>query len=96
MSPVLKLIGLLCAFAVAFSLVGLLSMTWDWLTRPKAPAYFIGWQTMPRGGAVALYNLTRGIPGHPCGSTVSALTLENAGYRVRRPRLLPPKQEASA
>lgn len=91
MSPVLKLIGLLCAFAVAFSLVGLLSIAWDWLTRPKAPAYFIGWQEVQDGRPFALYNLTRAIPGHPCGSTVSMLTLENAGYRVRRPRLLPPK-----
>lgn len=96
MSMTMKLLGVFSGFAVVFSTSALLSMLWSWLARPKAPAYFIGWQEVPGGRPFALYNLTRAIDGHPCGSTVSMLTLENAGYRVRRPRLLPPRQPVPA
>lgn len=48
-----------------------------------AVAVFHGWQ---QGYGVrpdfALYTLTRDIPGHPAGSTVSARTLAAAGVEV--------------
>lgn len=51
--------------------------------RRLAPAVFLGWQS---GCGVrpdfALFNLRAEIAGHPRGSTVSAETLEAAGFRV--------------
>jgi hypothetical protein len=53
-------------------------------TRPHpidAPAEWLGWQEMlPGAPALGLWNLTRDIPGHPRGSTVSSSTLLRAGY----------------
>ena len=50
-------------------------------TIKPAPAIFRGWQERGRGKSpIALYNLTRGIPGHPKGSTVSDATLRAAGF----------------
>lgn len=53
------------------------------LPAPAAPAKFCGIQD---GAGIlpsfALYHLTAAIPGHPQGSTVSAQTLERAGYRL--------------
>lgn len=92
MSPTCKILCALFTFMVLFSISGLLGVGLGWLMRPKAPAFFVGWQPVPRGRPFALYNLTRAIPGHPAGSTVSALTLENAGFRVPRPRILPPRE----
>ena len=92
MSPMHKLLFILFALMILFSLSGLLGVGLGWLIRPRAPAYFIGWQPVPGGRPFALYNLTRAIPGHPAGSTVSRLTLEAAGYRVPRPRVLPPRE----
>lgn len=48
----------------------------------RAPAEFIGWQADADGGHFELFNLTRAIPGHPFGSTVSRQTLEEAGFDV--------------
>lgn len=51
--------------------------------RPLAPAVFAGRQEgIGRIPDFDLYNLTAAIPGHPEGSTVSAETLERAGYRL--------------
>lgn len=50
--------------------------------RPLAPAIYIGWQETGDGGGFALYNLTEDIEGHPTGSTVSARTLLDLGYRM--------------
>ncbi len=48
-----------------------------------APARFAGWQERPGGKPpIALYQLTKGIPGHPKGSHVSAQTLEGAGFEL--------------
>jgi hypothetical protein len=49
-------------------------------TRPAAQefpglAIVLGFQEDGLGGGFWLYNLTRDIPGHPAGSTVSAITL---------------------
>lgn len=50
-------------------------------TIKPAPAVFKGLQERPGGKTpIPLYNLTRGIPGHPKGSTVSAGTLRAAGF----------------
>jgi hypothetical protein len=52
-------------------------------SKPVAPAVYVGRQD---GAGIFddfdLYNLTADIPGHPEGSTVSAETLERAGYRL--------------
>jgi hypothetical protein len=46
-----------------------------------APAVWLGWQEMlPGAPALALWNLTRDIPGHPRGSTVSSNTLLRLGF----------------
>lgn len=47
-----------------------------------APARWLGWQPMLGQPAIALYNLTAEIPGHPVDSTVSQDTLERAGFVV--------------
>ena len=52
------------------------------IARPIAPARYIGHQDDAQGGGFALYNLTADIEGHDCGSTVTAATLESAGYRM--------------
>lgn len=46
------------------------------------PARWLGWQPMLGQPAIALYNLTAEIPGHPVDSTVSQDTLERAGFVV--------------
>lgn len=50
------------------------------ITRPAAQqfpglAYVLGFQEDGEGSGFWLYNLERDIPGHPIGSTVTALTL---------------------
>ncbi|HXI51197.1 MAG TPA: hypothetical protein VNH84_06825 [Candidatus Saccharimonadales bacterium] len=53
------------------------------MTRPLAPAYFIGEQERLSGPPVQLFNLTETInEQHVKGSTVSRETLERAGFRV--------------
>ncbi len=60
------------------------------LAKPAAPAEFVGVQEGIPGNAkfpdMELYNLTKDIPGHNAGSTVTRETLEKAGFKV-------PKQE---
>lgn len=62
--------------------------TYDWQSQPidlspVAPAVFIGRQEgVGRIPAFDLFDLTEDIPGHPSGSTVSAMTLERAGFRL--------------
>lgn len=56
-------------------------------SKPVAPARFLGVQEPVPGAPawakpVRLYNLLRDIPGHPAGSTVSAATLKQAGFRA--------------
>jgi len=36
---------------------------------------FLGWQDVPWGRPIDLYNLKKGVPGHPRGSTISRETL---------------------
>lgn len=62
-------------------LLGRLILWWP-VRRPVAPAVLLGWQEDGQGDEIALYNLTEDIEGHPAGSTVSARTLEAAGYRL--------------
>lgn len=59
---------------------------------PLAPVVFCGWQARRLGPPLALYTLTRAIPGHPAGSTLSAPTLLAAGFRLPPPS---PAEEAS-
>lgn len=42
-------------------------------------AVFLGTQPRPGGGAIGLWNLTRDLPGHPAGSTVTAEGLRREG-----------------
>lgn len=58
-------------------------------TIKPAPAVFVGLQERPGRAPVPLYNLTRGIPGHPKSSTVSGATLRAAGFTPPPP---PPKK----
>ncbi len=52
-------------------------------TAPElAPATYATTQDFGAAGKVELYTLTKDIPGHPEGSTVSRETLEKAGYEV--------------
>jgi hypothetical protein len=50
-----------------------------------APAVFLGWQEVPNGPPLALWNLTAPIPGYSVHSTVVSATLRAAGYRVEDP-----------
>ncbi len=49
---------------------------------PLAPATYLGWQKTLNGAGFELYNLTADVEGHPKGSTVSARTLRDLGYRL--------------
>jgi hypothetical protein len=82
MSPVHQFLFLLFLFTTAMAVSALLSIFIGWLMTPKAPAYRIGWQESAKGRGFWLYNLTRDIPGHPSGSTVSEMTLRTKGYRL--------------
>lgn len=65
------------------------------LTSKLAPAVFIGLQETGRGRQpIPIYNLTRGIPGHPKGSTVSAATLRAAGFTPPPPPKKNPRRNA--
>ncbi len=53
------------------------------LPAPIAPAVFLGMQEC--AGVCpdfALFNLTADIPGHPCNSTVSEMTLRKLGFAL--------------
>jgi len=52
------------------------------MTRPIAPATFLGYQQASGRPPLALYVLTAAIPGHPADSTVSGPTLVAAGYQL--------------
>lgn len=41
--------------------------------------FWIGTQEVPWGKSIELYNLTKNVPGHPKGSTVSEETLKELG-----------------
>lgn len=65
---------------------------------PEAPAIFLGNQDLGNGQSEPLYNLTKAIPGHPKGSTVSKTTLESKGFKVpevRSPDSIPTSERGS-
>lgn len=50
--------------------------------RATAPVRFLGWQERHGRRPIALFCLEAEIPGHPADSSVTALTLLAAGYRL--------------
>jgi hypothetical protein len=54
----------------------------DRLTKPLAPAEFLGYQECPGREPLALFCLTDDVPGHPLGSTVSGETLKALGFAI--------------
>lgn len=63
----------------------------DAVKKEPAPVAWMGHQQLPGGRpAMELWNLTRDIPGHPIGSTVSRDTLEAAGFEVPKRPSPPP------
>ena len=83
MSDATKLGLVVFGFMAFVGIAGLLGVLVSWLTRPKAPAYLIGFMDNPTTGKpFALYNLTEPISGHPAGSTVTARTLKAKGFRL--------------
>jgi hypothetical protein len=82
MSTLHQWLILLFGVVTALSASMLLASLFGRLLRPRAPAYCIGVQTGINGEAFRVYNLTRDIPGHPAGSTVSEIALRLKGYRL--------------
>jgi hypothetical protein len=54
-----------------------------WFRKPVIQARFEGVQLWPDTDyRMELWTLLQDIPGHPCGSTVSTQTIQEAGYAV--------------
>ena len=54
------------------------------------PATWLGWQPRSKGAPLALWNLTKDVPGHAKGSTVTAETLRSLGFEPPKPSEPPP------